>query len=186
MDAEARMNEPETIRRLGLDWCVEHNQASAFCCADKKTPAPANRPGGYPAVRKYLSLMIKGKTHPFTQAGGHLTGAVEGVDAAVRAMREAPIQRIPLTSLIATSDVQPTHIRLVLNGKAPSPRMGNHVFESSDVPTVIRAGQYHVIADGHHRLAAEWAKGNTHAKCRVLTGLTPTFNNSADLLVRPL
>jgi hypothetical protein len=46
-------------------------------------------------------------------------------------------------------------------------------------------GAYHTVIDGHHRVAAEWARGATHVKSRVLTGVTPVFQNSDELMLRP-
>ena len=86
--------------------------------------------------------------------------------------------------MIATQEVTPAHIGLMLRGKAPDVRTGGP-FDSPDMPTVIRVGKHNVLADGHHRATAAWASGATHLKARVLSGLTPSFANHDGLLLEP-
>lgn len=203
-----------TVRRLGLDWCVEHRQPNVFCCKDGKRstdepgdplstddesaenpnsaeeqaerkPRPKLQPGGYNALRRYTGLMIRGSTHPFQMAGGPLASIVEGDDALAASLSQARTERVPLASLIATGPVTPTHIGLMLRGKAPDVRLGG-ALDFQEMPTIIRVSdKYNVLADGHHRTTAAWASGSTHMKMRVLTGVTPTFENGQGLLLQP-
>ena len=177
--------EPEVERRLGIDWCTEHKQPVAICCGGTGGKRQPHRWHDHNALRRYTTLMIKGKTHPFHEAGGPFVGAREGAEALAGALTNATTERVPLTSLIATRPVTAQHVGQMLRGTAPEPRTGNHPFESEQHPTVLRVGAYHVIADGHHRLASEWARGATHARARVLSGVTPLFQNANDLMLRP-
>jgi hypothetical protein len=168
-----------TVRRLGIDWCLEHRQPLSYCCASK------HNWGSHNALRRYTGLMVRGKAHPFTQAGGTVTGVKEGPEALAAALANATTERVSLATTVATQPVTAQHIGLMLRGRAPDPRLGNHDFEFSDHPTVIRHGPYHVIADGHHRLTAAWANGETHLKARVLSGVTPVFANDDSLMFKP-
>lgn len=172
---------PAVDRRLGIDWCREHKQPVEICCASRVS----HRWGGHNSLRKYTNLMIKGRTHPFHEAGGPFAGAAEGNEALEQAISASTVERISLADVIATQPVTPHHIGLMLRGDAPPPRTGNHALELEDRPTVIRAGNYYVIGDGHHRLAADWARGEGRVKARVLSGFTPIFNNGHDLMIRP-
>lgn len=164
------------IHRLGLEWCVEHQQPVLFCAHNWHT---------HNSVRKYAGLVANGRQHPFRQSGGPITGARQGPDALAEAMAAAPVERIALSNVVATQAVEPSHIGLMLKGKAPAPRTGNHNFESADVPTVVRTGKHFVVADGHHRLAAAWARGETHSNARVLSGVDLTFDNGDGFFVHP-
>jgi len=153
--------------------------------AERKPRPKPPQPGGYNALRRYTGLMIRGSTHPFQMAGGPLASIVEGDDAMAAALSQARTERIPLTSLIATGAVTPTHIGLMLRGKAPDVRLGG-ALDFQEMPTIIRVNdKYNVLADGHHRATAAWASGATHMKMRVLTGVTPTFENGQGLLLQP-
>jgi hypothetical protein len=168
-------------RRLGLDWCLVHREPLAIChCARTSHNWSATN-----ALRRYTSLMLKGHTHPFHEAGGPLAGAKEGPAALQQAIEASTIERVPIESLIATQPITPAHIGAMLRGKAPEPRTGNSALESPEHPTVIRVGKQHVLADGHHRAVAEWSKGAAHLKARVVSGVTPTFDNGDELTVRP-
>jgi hypothetical protein len=171
----------DVVRRLGLDLCLTHQTAVDIChCA-----RPAHHSVASEAMRRYASLMLKGKTHPFPEAGGALIGAQEGPEALQQAIAGAAVERVPMASLVATQSVTPTHLGHLLRGTAPAPRTGNSDLESADHPTVVRVGPHAVLADGHHRAAAAWAHGATSLKARVVTGITPTFQNADGLLLKP-
>lgn len=171
--------EAQTLHRLGLDWCPEHQQALIFC-----RDATHNW-GTHNALRRYTGLMVKGKTHPFVQAGGPLVGVREGDDALTAALARATKERVALDRVIATQPVTPQHLGLMLRGKAPAPRLGNSPYEQSETPTLIQCGSRFAIADGHHRFTRAWAKGDTHLLSRVVRGVTPVFQNTDSLLVAP-
>jgi hypothetical protein len=172
----------EGLRRLGLTWCAEHRTLAMFCCA---APAqPSHNWGQHNAVRRYTSLMMQGRVHPFTRAGGPIQGIHEDPEAVNAALAAATTKRLALKDLIATNPVTPTHVGLMLRGQAPEVRL-NTAFDSADMPTVITVGHLHVLADGHHRATAAWAKGATHMTVRVLSGVTPVFQNGTGLLLEP-
>jgi hypothetical protein len=168
---------PLIERRMGIDWCLAHSAPVGFCCG-----AVPNRSN---PLRKYVGAMVRGKPHPFQEAGGAFTDVAEGPEALQAALDAATVHRIPFNSLIATQPVTPQHVGLLLRGAAPAPRTGNSLVESATHPTVVRVGKLHAILDGHHRAAAEWATGKPYLMARVLTGVTPQFANSAELMVKP-
>lgn len=148
--------------------------------------ASNNNWGRHNALRRYLSVVSGGQTHPFKAAGGALIDFAEGPQAIKHALDRATVERVPLSSLIATNPVNTEHVGKLLRGQVLPARTGS-AFESQEMPTVVRVkdGQYHLIKDGHHRCTDAWCKGETHAKMRVVSGLTPRFQNHAGLLLQP-
>jgi hypothetical protein len=168
--------------RLGQAWCLTHDAPTTTCHC--RAAAPAHNWGKHNSLRKYLSVVASGKTHPFTRTGGKLIDFAEGAQAVRQALEKATVERVPLQSLIATNDVDREHVGKLLRGDQISARTGGQ-FESSEMPTVLRVGDRHLVLDGHHRCTEAYCKGETHDKMRVVSGLTPRFQNSPDLLVRP-
>jgi len=174
--------EPTVVKRLGIEWCLVHHEPLMFCCGGRQSHnwSPHN------ALRKYATLMTKGRNHPFAEAGGKLVGVREGETALSDAMGQSTVERIALDNLVATSTITPQHLAQVLRGKAPDPRTGNHPFEATDHPTIIPVGNLNIVADGHHRLTAARARGDNRHKARVLRGVSPRFVYEFDgLLLKP-
>ena len=174
----------EVLRRAGLSWCGEHRKLAIFCCASAAPAQQVHNWGQHNAVRRYTALMMKGRVHPFTRSGGPIQGTKEDNAAVTAALANVATQRIALRDLIATNPVTPTHVGLMLRGQAPEVRLAT-AFDAADMPTVIQVGKLHVLADGHHRATAAWAKGATHMRVRVLSGVTPVFQNGTGLLLEP-
>jgi hypothetical protein len=167
---------------FGQAWCLTHDAPTSACHC--RASASSHNWGRHNSLRKYLSVVATGGTHPFTRAGGKMIGFAEGPQAERYALDHATVERVPIESLIATNDVDREYIGKILRGHRQTARTGSK-FESADMPTVLRVGGRHVILDGHHRCTEAWCKGDTHAKMRVLSGLTPRFQNPPSLLIHP-
>ena len=170
-----------TETRMGITWCLTHREPIEVC----HCKAASHNWGQHNALRRYSGLVSSGKAHPFKQTGGQLVDFREGPKGVQLALSRATTERVPLHSLVATYAVNHEHVGRLIRGKADPPRSGNNPFELSDKSTVLRMGGHHLLLDGHHRSTSDWAAGKTHETMRVLSGLTPRFQNSSDFLLRP-
>ncbi len=168
--------------QLGQAWCLTHDAPTSTCHC--RAAAPDHNWGRHNSLRKYLSVVSTGSTHPFTRAGGKLIDFAEGPHAERYALDHATVERVPVASLIAINDVDREYVGKTLRGHRRPARTGGK-FESADMPTVLRLGGRHLILDGHHRCTEGWCKGESHMKMRVVSGLTPRFQNPPSLLIHP-
>lgn len=173
--------ETGVVMRMGLAWCLTHREPVSVC----HCRAASHNWGTHNALRRYLAVVAAGRSHPLTESGGKLVGFRESHHAVDLALKSATVERVPISSIIATNDVNREYVGQMLRGKGKPARTGNHRFESEDTTTGVRVGKRHVLLDGHHRVVKSWASGESHVKMRVLSGVTPMFANPPELLVRP-
>lgn len=69
-----------------------------------------------------------------------------------------PIETVDLSSLVAIQNRVDT-------GKVQA--WANGSIKSDKLPVIVKDGSRDLIADGHHRLAGAWLRGETHTKARV-------------------
>lgn len=134
----------------------------------------------YPGETEYQGTR-KRSGLPFRSVGDLFDGFQENRAVVGKAIASATVSTVPIKGLWSTGSVDKAHVNKLLAGTSKGFKSGGQ-FESS-VPTVLRVRGEYVVLDGHHRLAAAYARGDNKAVVRVVEGLTPRFMNRGD---RPL
>ncbi len=85
-----------------------------------------------------------------------------------RLIAAAPVNQVAIANLISNGQRSVDRHRLKHFIRNPGDDGARHGKAETQNPIVVRRGDAHVLFDGHHRVTANYLRGETHVEARVV------------------